>query len=137
MGVLGRAAARMLAGRCSLMLGTRRPMEIRDFANALPGGLLPTDYRTASRYADLCVLCIPQDAIATVLADLPHRSGRRLLIPQRAGTVAMTHPVVAAGTILVVKLEPNGPAEALAEMALQLLSTPLEPAPPVAPVALP
>jgi predicted dinucleotide-binding enzyme len=85
MGQLGMATAALLAGRCELVLGTARSSQMRDFAASLPGGVLASDYRTAGRFADICVLCVPAAMFRAVIASLPGRAGRIILLPWETG----------------------------------------------------
>lgn len=78
---LGRSLAVGLAGRVDLVLGTPAPHAEQTFCAWLPGGVLPTDYRTAARVADVIVLCLPLLEGRTLLPKLPLGASQIVVMP--------------------------------------------------------
>jgi hypothetical protein len=84
---LGRSLAVGLAGRVDLVLGTPTPHAEQSFCAWLPGGVLPTDYRTAARVADVIVLCLSVPEGRALLPKLPLNASQIVVMPLAADEV--------------------------------------------------
>lgn len=71
-GLLGRAGY-------NVTIGARDTQKARNLVASLPGNIAASDMATAATKADVVVLALPYDAVATVLADIGDVSGKILI----------------------------------------------------------
>ena len=106
-GRIGRAIARQLAKKNSVIIGSRDPARAREAAKGVKGAT-GSDYETAARAADVVIVSVPYEAMAPLGALAAAVRGKLV--------ISVVNPLKMEGGILVFGLERGSAAEELARM---------------------